>query len=206
MIIADGAGATGVRGATLHKARVLGTMTRTMPPTSNSEDILPAAPSTQGQPPGVARAGDRAPSPESRRLLRLALPADPISISVSRAGVRRWLAGWSWPADQLDDIVLAVSEAVSNAIEHAYLNQPPGTVDVRGGIETTPCGQRRATIIVRDHGRWRPTPIYHDNRRRGIPLMRACMDTVTIGQPDDDPVGTRVVLRSKAIPSPKEYR
>lgn len=29
--------------------------------------------------------------------------------------------------------------------------------------------------------------------------MRACMDTVTIGQPDDDPVGTWVVLRSKTL-------
>ena len=79
--------------------------------------------------------------------------------------------------------MLAVGEAVANAIEHAYLGQPAGTVDVRGGIETTPCGQRRATITVRDHGRWRPTPIPHENRRRGIPLMRACVDTVTIGQP-----------------------
>jgi anti-sigma regulatory factor (Ser/Thr protein kinase) len=189
----------------LHKARALGTMTRTMPPMSNPEEILPAATSTLGEPRGVARAGYPAPSQQSRRLLRLALPADPISISVARARVRRWLAGWSWPADQLDDIVLAVSEAVSNAIEHAYLGQPPGTVDVRGGIEATPRGQRQATIIVRDHGRWRPTPIHHENRRRGIPLMRACMDTVTIGQFDDDPVGTRVVLRSKAVPPPKKY-
>ena len=178
----------------MHKARALGTMTRTMPPTSNPEDILRAAPSTVG-----------APSRQSRRLLCLVLPADPISISVCRARVRRWLAGWSWPADQLDDIVLAVSEAVSNAIEHAYVGQPPGTVDVHGGIETTPCGQHRATITVRDHGRWRPTPIHHENRRRGIPLMRACMDTVTIGQPDDDTLGTWVVLRSKAVPLQEKH-
>lgn len=184
----------------MHKARALGTIPRTMPPTSSPEDILPGARSTHDKPHGVVRAGDPAPAPQSCRL-RLALPADPISISVARARVRRWLAEWAWPEDQLDDIVLAVSEAVSNAIEHAYLNQPPGTVDVCGGIEITPCKQQRATITVRDHGRWRPIPIHHDNRRRGIPLMRACMGTVTIGQPNDDPVGTQVVLRSKAIPA-----
>jgi anti-sigma regulatory factor (Ser/Thr protein kinase) len=128
------------------------------------------------------------------------LPADPIVSSVARHQVRRWLAALSWPAGQLDDIVLAVSEAVSNAVEHAYLDQPPGVVEVRGGAEATPGGQRRVTVIVRDHGRWRPAPIDDENRRRGIPLMRACMDTVTIGQPDDDPVGTWVVLRSRAVP------
>jgi hypothetical protein len=56
------------------------------------------------------------------------------------------------------------------------------------------------TMIVRDHGHWRPPPTHAENRRRGIPLMRVVMDSVTIGQPHDDPVGTWVVLRSKPIP------
>jgi anti-sigma regulatory factor (Ser/Thr protein kinase) len=98
--------------------------------------------------------------------------------------------------------VLAVSEAVSNAIEHAYLGQPPGTVHVHGEVETTPDGQRRVQVVVRDHGCWRPAPADDENRRRGIPLMHACMEDVTIGCPDDDRVGTRVVLRSRAIPPP----
>jgi len=175
-----------------------------MPPIVNPEDVLP-----QGTSAGHPDRGERSgyPSPPSRRspgLLCVALPADSISISVARGRVRRWLADWSWPTDELDDIVLAVSEAVSNAIEHAYLNQPPGTVDIRGRIQPTPGGLRRATIVVRDHGRWRPPPIDHENRRRGIPMMRTCMDTVTIDQPKDNPVGTRVELRSKPVPSREE--
>lgn len=176
-----------------------------MPPIVNPEDILPQGTSS-GHPDRGQRSGY--PSPPSRRspglLLRMALPADPISISVARGRVRRWLAGWSWPTDELDDIVLAVSEAVSNAIEHAYLNQPPGMVDIRGGIEPTPGGQRRVTIVVHDHGRWRPPPIDHENRRRGIPMMRTCMETVTIDQLNANPAGTRVVLRSKPVPSPEQ--
>lgn len=132
-------------------------------------------------------------------MLNLALPADAVSISVARAALRRWLADWSWPAGQLDDIVLAVNEAVSNAVEHAYLDQAPGMVDIRGEIQATPPGQHRVTIIVRDHGRWRPPPIEDENRRRGIPIMQVCMDTVTIGAPDDDSVGTRVALHSNAV-------
>jgi serine/threonine-protein kinase RsbW len=118
---------------------------------------------------------------------------------VARQRVREWLTVWCWPADEIDGIVLALSEAVSNSVEHAYLHQPRGVVEVRGGIETTPDGQHRVTVIVRDHGRWRPSPCDNENRGRGIALMRACMDTVTIGQPPDHRVGTWVVLRSKPI-------
>jgi serine/threonine-protein kinase RsbW len=169
-----------------------------MPSTGDPEDIM--APATS---PSERRLAERpryhALSSESRRPLRMELAADPIAISVARHQLRRWLAGFSWPAGQLDDIVLAVSEAVTNAIEHAYLDQSAGVVEVRGGIETTPGGQRRVTVIVRDHGRWRLPPTDDENRRRGIPLMRACMDTVTIGQPNDGRVGTWVVLRSRAV-------
>ena len=172
-----------------------------MPPTGNPEDTVPPAQLPARSDP--RRSGKDIETPrESRRLLRLALPADPIAISVARHQLRRWLAGLSWPSGQLDDIVVAVSEAVTNAIEHAYFDQPPAVVDVRGGVEATPGGKRRVTIIVRDHGRWRPAPTDDQHRHRGIPLMRACMDTVTIGQPDDGRVGTWVVLRSRAVPSP----
>jgi anti-sigma regulatory factor (Ser/Thr protein kinase) len=172
-----------------------------MPSTGNPENTLPPAISPAKR--WVSsHPGDRASPSAPRRPLRLALPADPITPSVARHRVRDWLAAWAWPADQLDDIVLAVSEAVGNAVEHAYLDQPPGIVEVRGGTEATIDGQRRVTVIVRDHGRWRPAPADHENRRRGIPLMQACMDTVTIGRPDDDQVGTWVVLRSNAVSPP----
>jgi serine/threonine-protein kinase RsbW len=172
----------------------------TMPPTANPDDTLRAeTPVPQRGLP--ERCIEQATSRESRLTLWMQLPADPVTPSVARHRVRRWLTGLSWPAGQRDDIVLAVSEAVSNAAEHAYLHRPPGMIDVHGGVETTPGGQRRVTIIVRDHGHWRPAPADDENRRRGIPLMRACMDIVTIEQPDDR-AGSRVVLRSSAVPPP----
>jgi len=172
-----------------------------MSTTDNSEDTLPPAtsPATQRLSAGHSY---RATSSSSRRPLRMALPADPIAISVARHRARRWLAELSWPARQLDDIVLAVTEAVTNAIKHAYLDQPPGVVEVHGGVEATSCGRRRVTVIVRDHGRWLLAPPNDQHRHGGIALMRACMDTVTIGQPDDGRVGTWVVLRSRTVPAP----
>jgi anti-sigma regulatory factor (Ser/Thr protein kinase) len=115
--------------------------------------------------------------------------------------LRRWLAASAWPADQLPDIVLALSEAVTNAAEHAYRNRPPGMIELHGGIELAPGGRRRVTLTVRDHRRWRRPPANDADRRRGIPLMRACMDTITITEPDDRK-GTQVILRSRAIPTP----
>jgi serine/threonine-protein kinase RsbW len=164
-----------------------------MAPTETPDETLgcAASPGSSGDP--VDRAG------EACRPLRLALPADPVAPSVARHRLRRWLAGLAWPAVELEDIVLAVSEAVSNATEYAYLQRPPGLIDVHGEVETTPGGPRRIVVVVRDHGRWRCPPIDDENRRRGVPLMRACMDTVTIGSPDDGGEGTCVALRSKAI-------
>jgi serine/threonine-protein kinase RsbW len=126
------------------------------------------------------------------------LPADPVAIPVARHQVRRWLTTLSWPAAQLDDIVLAVSEAVTNAVEHAYVNQLPGVIEVRGVVEALTTGFHRATVIVRDYGRWRLAPT-HEQDHRGISIMRACMDTVTIGIADDGCPGTRIVLRSKNV-------
>ncbi|MBV9058086.1 MAG: ATP-binding protein [Pseudonocardiales bacterium] len=163
----------------------------------NPEDTLPPTPSSPAVSP---QPSSHRRFPQARRPLRLVLPADPMTASVARQRVREWLLAWCWPTDHLDDIVLAVSEAVTNAIDHAYTDQPPGMIDLSAGIEQTPDGQHRVMMIVRDHGRWRPPPSDHQNRRRGIPLMQALMDTVTIGQPPDDPAGTWVVLRSKTIP------
>jgi anti-sigma regulatory factor (Ser/Thr protein kinase) len=127
------------------------------------------------------------------------LPADPVAVPVARHQVRRWLAALSWPTAQQDDIVLAVSEAVTNAVEHSYVDQLPGVVEVRGVVEALVTGRYRAIVTVRDYGRWRLSPTHDEHEHRGISIMRACMETVTIGLPDDGRPGTQVVLRSKTV-------
>ncbi|MDQ3824337.1 MAG: ATP-binding protein [Actinomycetota bacterium] len=127
------------------------------------------------------------------------LPADPVAVPVARHQIRRWLAALSWPAAQLDDIVLAVSEAVTNAVEHAYVDQLPGVVEIRGIVETLATGQHRVTVIVRDYGRWRLAPTHDEHSQHGISIMQACMDTVTIELLDHGRSGTQVVLRSKNV-------
>lgn len=123
------------------------------------------------------------------------------------AAARRRVAGWlhacGWPRDDADDLVLAVSEAVSNSVEHGY-GVVPGRSAGRGGavllsgcVDRARDGLRAAVITVSDHGRWVP-PQADGNRRRGLPLMRAVAEQVRIRPAAG---GTTVELRSRAVPA-----
>ncbi|HSU08009.1 MAG TPA: ATP-binding protein [Pseudonocardia sp.] len=59
-------------------------------------------------------------------------PAYPRHLAALRAEVRRWLAPLALPGDAKNDLLLAVNEAGSNCIEHAYA---PAIVD--GTVELT---------------------------------------------------------------------
>ena len=97
--------------------------------------------------------------------------------------------------DDLDDVVLAVNEAASNSIEHAYA---PGTLD--GTVEVTFWTEHRGfSIQVLDHGRWREPSGSDSSRGRGIMLMRRLMTAAVI---DHDGPGTRVLL---SVTSPRRH-
>jgi serine/threonine-protein kinase RsbW len=146
-----------------------------------------------------AHAREDAPHTEpgrTRNPLHVTLAAVPVSASLARDLVRRWLRVLCWPPGQLGDIVLAVNEAVSNCIEHAYQSDVPGLVRIEGRVLDAP-EARRVELIVYDHGSWRPVPPPEEHRRRGIPLMHACMENVVV---DGSNRGTRVALRSRTVP------
>ena len=57
-------------------------------------------------------------------------PASPHHIGAIRAAVYHWLAPLALEDDTRDDVVLAVSEAASNAVEHAYPPTVGGVVEL----------------------------------------------------------------------------
>jgi serine/threonine-protein kinase RsbW len=108
------------------------------------------------------------------------------------------------PAEQLEDLVLATSEAVSNSVEHGYrlasrAALASGVIEVFGRVLTDPDGCKRVELIVRDHGMWRPIPEDRGNRQHGMTVMRGCVAEVIV---DGTVEGTTVILRGQPVPPP----
>ena len=113
-----------------------------------------------------------------------------------RRRLRAWLAHRSVDSDEAAGVVLAVSEACNNAIEHAYRDNGGGPVKVSSGAAEG--GVLR--ILVEDHGTWRDDAP-SDDRGRGIKLMEQLMHSTDI---QTGLHGTRVTLerRVRVEPSP----
>lgn len=130
------------------------------------------------------------------------LPALPAAAKTTRARLGHWLERLHWPAEQRYDIEAAVSEAVSNVVEHAYgpdIDRSVATVAVDATLEPLPDGFKRIRVQVADDGRWRPFRDDPDNHHLGLTLIRGLMDHVMIHH-SDAAAGTRVVMFSAPIP------
>jgi anti-sigma regulatory factor (Ser/Thr protein kinase) len=130
----------------------------------------------------------RLPLPETDGdRLELELPAAPSSLKPLRIAMRRWLGHIRAGRQATADLLTAVGEACSNAIEHAY-GPSGGTVSVCLSFEPPD-----VIALIVDTGRWRaPRGTF---RGRGITLMRALCDEVTINRTD---MGTQVRIRRTA--------
>ena len=76
--------------------------------------------------------------------------------------------------DQTLAVLIAAGEALANAIEHGHRHHTEGTISLRA---TALADQLQVTVI--DAGSWKP-PVKAAHRGRGISLMRALMQDVTI--------------------------
>ncbi|WP_067821903.1 SpoIIE family protein phosphatase [Nocardia inohanensis] len=122
--------------------------------------------------------------------LHLDLPATAAELSGIRRALKSWLAAAAIPNDVSTDLIAAANEAVSNSIEHAYLDGVPG-----GRVElTAESGIDTVTLVVTDSGTWRPLPADPGHRGRGIAMMRALTDQLDI---DHTGPGTRVRMLVK---------
>ena len=96
--------------------------------------------------------------------------------------------------DDIVDVVLAVSEACNNAIEHAYGENGEGPINVSIGRDA-----ETLRVVVEDHGMWRdPTP--NDERGRGLMLIRNLMHSTDV---DTGLHGTRVSFVRRVAAEPR---
>ncbi|GLY42744.1 hypothetical protein Amsp01_087670 [Amycolatopsis sp. NBRC 101858] len=135
--------------------------------------------------------------------LRLVLAAGWISPSVARSRFRDWLGAHRWPEDEVDDLVLAVSEAVSNSIEHGYgvpvdsaLLPHPGQIEVTAAVKQSAVGARHVELTVRDAGTWREPGQGPIPRGYGLDLMRAAGLYFVVERSAE---GTRIRFTSRPV-------
>ena len=112
------------------------------------------------------------PQPPQAGSISLRLPADPTALAQLRRRIGRFLETSRAGEREQFEIILAVSEAAMNAIEHAY-----GPADAEFELEASVvAGEFRA--VVRDFGRWRERR--GDDRGRGLTIMHELMDDVDV--------------------------
>lgn len=121
----------------------------------------------------------------------LALPRDALSIPVVRRVTGDALRGLGVAEDCVDDLLVAISEACTNVIEHARAN---GDYEVTGHVDDGTC-----LFKIVDWGRGLrsapPEPEPLSESGRGIRLMRALVDDLDIDSAPDR--GTVVHLRKR---------
>ncbi len=118
----------------------------------------------------VQLAADPAPA------LRLSLPAQETSVLRVRRAFGDWLTEVDAAVEGLDDLMLAVTETVTNAVEHAYPPGQPGIVEFAAWLEqdgTLEC-------LVTDHGRWRPPDPATPYRGHGLMVASQVVDQILV--------------------------
>jgi serine/threonine-protein kinase RsbW len=98
--------------------------------------------------------------------------ADRLADFRSRLG--RWLQPSCAPDSVVCDIVLAVDEACTNCIDHAYSAADTGIIRIEAELSGGQVG-----VNVVDFGVWR-APAYSPTRGRGLPIIQALSTRVDV--------------------------
>jgi anti-anti-sigma factor len=127
----------------------------------------------------------------THRHVHVRRPATPAELAAMRHILIERLTAAGVPDDDVTIIALSVSEAATNAIEHAYrrvdgLPRPrDGWFEIDADIES-----ESVEVVVRDAGRWRPKEDPHGGR--GLSLIGRLMDDFELRR---RPFGTEVWMR-----------
>lgn len=113
-------------------------------------------------------------------------PARPDRLAVLRRLLDRWLREAGATDEECYEVVVCCSEAVTNAVEHAY---GPGEAQFQVTCDLT---DGSVSLMVRDWGSWREAR--GRDRGRGLDLVGALMDESRVEHSD---AGTQVWMRRR---------
>lgn len=120
----------------------------------------------------------------------IGLAATPDNVTRARQEFKRWLRNLPADTNHQHEIVLAFSEAVTNAIEHGSRCDGSQCVLIRATVS-----DRVVTVSVKDSGRWisvHPNPAERIHRGRGLLLIGELANGVDITCTAE---GTEIVMR-----------
>jgi len=127
--------------------------------------------------------------------VRLTLPARPENVAVVRHVLGAFAEALQLPDPVIEDMRLAVTEACTNVVRHAYADGEPGPVEIR----IRPEGEA-LQVVVSDQGRGLGPSEDTTGPGLGLPLIAALAHSLEIEQAP--PSGSR--LRMSFLFAPRE--
>ncbi|HEX2588635.1 MAG TPA: ATP-binding protein [Gaiellales bacterium] len=121
--------------------------------------------------------------------LELSVPARAENIPLVRHAVAGFLDGHSVGGDQASDMLLAVTEACTNVVQHAYRDEAVADAEIEVWAELA---DAVVTITVRDQGGGFAPRVDSPGLGLGLPVIAALTTTVEIRP--SPPSGTEVVM------------
>jgi serine/threonine-protein kinase RsbW len=111
--------------------------------------------------------------------IELALPARAENIAIVRHAFGALGEAYGLDQQTLSDLRLAVTEACTNVVVHAYPDGQEGPLEVWASI-----GEEQLTVVVRDRGKGIAPRPDSPGLGLGLPLIASLADTVQLGRDD----------------------
>jgi len=122
--------------------------------------------------------------------LELKLPARAENVAVVRHAFGGFAEVLCVDEQTLADIKLAVTEACTNVVIHAYDDGEPGSLEVEASI-----GDGRLEVIIRDSGRGIVPRPDSPGLGLGLPLIATLTESLELGTDDLDHTEVRMTFR-----------
>jgi serine/threonine-protein kinase RsbW len=139
-------------------------------------------------------------TPAGQHAFELRVPAVPASVGELRHALSARLQCLPVPSEVVEDISLAVSEAATNVVLHAYTgDSEPGPLVLSARVMDD-----RVHVVIRDHGRGMTPRPDSPGLGLGLPLMTRLADAVQISSHPDG--GTEVRMTFTVTPDESRPR
>jgi serine/threonine-protein kinase RsbW len=107
--------------------------------------------------------------------VKLTLPARPENVAVVRHVLGAFAQALGLPVELIEDLRLAITEACTNVVRHAYTDSDPGSVEV-----SIRPHEDVVHVAVADRGRGIGTSADASGPGLGLPLIAAVADTMAL--------------------------